>query len=412
MQSRNYRLFFIGQTLSLIGTWMQNVAIGWFVYRITNSAALLGVVTFAQQIPMLLVSPFAGVVTDRVNKRNLLVITQSLQAIQALAMTALAIWGVGNLAPWVLLLSAFMGVVGAFDTPGRQSFVIEMIEDRNLLPNAIALNSTQFNLARLIGPIIAGFTIRLTNEATCFFINAISFLAVIVGLLLMQIKPKPESGPAKHPWHDFLEGARYVRANGPILSLLALLFLMSFVSGFYQVLLPVFAKNVFSGDSTTLGFLTGAVGVGALVSAGLLASRESVVGLLRWIWRASTVFSLSLLAFALTQQFWMGLVILPFVGVGMMMQMGGTNTLVQTLVDDKMRGRVMAFYAMSFVGSMPLGSLASGLLSARIGPHVTLLLAGAIGIGGSTAFALLLPRLRAQVRPVYISKGILQEDPA
>lgn len=406
--SRNYRLFFIGQTLSLIGTWMQSVAIGWFVYRLTHSDADLGIVTFAQQIPMLLVSPLAGVAADRANKRNLLVGTQTLLALQALAMAGLALWGHGDLYPWILGLAVFMGIVGAFDTPARQSFVVEMVDDRSLLANAIGLNSTMFNLARLVGPVIAGITIKLTNEGTCFFINALSFIAVIAGLLMMRLPLMVMKEGARDAWGEFMDGARYVRNHTPIRALLTLLFIMSFVSGFYQVLLTVFAAQVYKGDSGTLGYLTSAVGAGALIAAIFLAGRKSVVGLLRWIVIASSMFAVSLMFFSLTHTFWLGMVALPFLGFGTMMHMGSTNTMVQTLVEDSMRGRVMAFYVMSFVGSTPVGSLIAGVLSSRFGPNTTLLVSSVMGLVAALIFGLTSHRLRALIRPIYVSKGILE----
>jgi MFS family permease len=409
LRSRNYRLFFVGQTLSLIGTWMQGLAMSWLVYRMTGSAFLLGTVTFAQQIPMFLVSPVAGVFTDRVDRRKLLILTQSLQAAQALVLSVLVLAHVVQV--WeVMALSVFVGVVNAFDTPGRQAFVIEMVDSREMLPNAIALNSTQFNIARLIGPAVAGLTIRFTGEGLCFLINAISFLAVIVSLSMIRVSPRAPRSESQQAWEDFIEGARYVWAHQAIRSLLLLLAAVSFVSGSYQVLLPVYAKTIYRGDSATLGWLYAAVGAGALVSAVLLASRKSVVGLGRWIVGASATFSIGLGVFGLTSNVWLGFLVLSFVGFGAMLHMGSTNTLIQTVVEDRMRGRVMAFYAMSFVGTMPMGSLITGAVSQSIGPIVTLVGSGVLGVFATFMFYRSLPELRKTLRAIYVSKGIMQAE--
>jgi MFS family permease len=409
LQSRNYRLFFIGQTLSLIGTWMDSLAMSWLVYRITGSEALLGVVNFSTQIPMFFVSPIAGVLTDRVDRRKLLILTQSLQAAQALTLSILVL--TNQIQVWeILALSIFIGIVTAFDMPGRQSFVVEMVDSREMLPNAIALNSAQFNIARLIGPAIAGLTIRYTGEGVCFLINAISFLAVIGSLVMIRVSPQAPRSETQQAWDDFKDGARYVAGHHSIRSLLLLLGATSFISGSYGVLLPVFAKVVYQGDSATLGYLYAAVGLGALSAAILLAGRRSVRGLLRWIFMASIVFSVCLALFGITKQAWVGLTILPFLGFGVMLQMGSTNTLIQTVVEDRMRGRVMAFYAMSFVGTMPIGSLIAGFAGSRFGPVETLLASGAIGIVSSLVFYRSLPGLRKHLRPIYVAKGIMEDS--
>ncbi len=385
---------------------MQSLAMSWLVYRITGSGLLLGVVTFAQQIPMFLVSPIAGVFTDRSNRRRLLIVTQSLQAAQALVLAALVLFN--GVQVWeIIALSIFAGAVNAFDTPGRQAFVIEMVEDREHLANAIALNSTQFNLARLIGPAIAGLTVQAVGEGVCFLINSVSFLAVIVGLVLIRVERPKTRVESQQAWQEFVEGARYTWSQGPIRSLLVLLAVISFVSGSYQVLLPVYAGTIFHGKAGLLGWLYSAIAAGALVSAIMLASRKSVVGLGRWIVISAAVFSISLAVFGLSRNVWEALAVLPFVGFGAMKHMGSTNTLIQTVVEDRMRGRVMAFYAMSFVGTMPIGSLIAGAVSDRIGPQVTLLGAGVLGLLGTFFFYRNLPALRAQIRPIYEEKGIL-----
>ena len=407
LTSRNYRLFFIGQTLSLIGTWMQSVAMSWLVYRMTGSATLLGEVLFAQQIPMLLVSPFAGTVTDRVNKRRLLILTQSLQAVQALILAILVLSGTAMV--WeIFALSVFVGIVNAFDNPGRQSFVIDMVQDRSLLPNAIALNSTQFNIASLIGPVIAGITIHETGEGICFLINAASFLAVILSLALIRPPTwKPPLGKAQ-PITDLREGLRYIKGHRPIIALLTLLSVVSFVRGFYQTLMPVYAKAVYHGNAVTLGHLYSGIGAGALVGAIMLASRKSVVGLGKWIVLSCAAFTTGLAVFAVSSNQWIGSGVLIFVGLGTMIHLASTNTLVQTLVADRVRGLVMSFYAMCFLGTMPVGSLLSGWIEQHVGPAVTLYIAVGVGAAATLGFGLFLPTFRRLVRPIYDERGITE----
>ncbi|MDR3689722.1 MAG: MFS transporter [Fimbriimonas sp.] len=406
LTSRNYRLFFIGQTLSLVGTWMQSVAMSWLVYRLTGSASLLGGVLFAQQIPMLLVSPFAGTVTDRVDKRRLLLITQSLQALQALALAGLVFSGKLVLGE-IFVLSVFIGIVNAFDNPGRQAFVIEMVEDRTLLANAIALNSTQFNIASLIGPMIAGITIHATGEGVCFLINAGSFMAVIFSLSMISTTHRKVARGKAQLIRDLREALGYIRHNHPILGLLILLAVVSFVRGFYQTMMPVFAKAVFHGNAVTLGHLYSGIGAGALTGAVLLASRKSVVGLGRWILSVCALFSIGLALFAVSVNQWIGTGILVFVGFGTMIHLAGTNTLIQTLVDDRIRGRVMSYYAMCFLGLMPVGSLTAGWIAQHSGPAATLLIAAAVGGVATLGFGLFLPAFQRLVTPVLVEKGIL-----
>jgi len=406
LRSRNYRLFFSGQILSLIGTWMESVALSWLVYDLTGSEVLLGTVTFMQQIPMFCVSPFAGVITERMDRRRLLVITQSFAMVFA-SMLAILVW-IHKIQVWhILVLSVLVGINNAFDTPARQAFVPELVERREDLGNAIALNSTMFNIARLIGPPIAGVTIRFMGEGACFAINSVSFLCVIFALMKMNIAPRELPSRKYHPFRDLREGAIYAWSLHPIKLLLGLIALASLASGSYSVLLPVYAKDLYHGDSGTLGFLFGAVGMGALVSATMLARRASVVGLGNWIVMASTVFGVSLIAFGLTTSEWLGIPILAFLGFGAMLHMGSTNTLLQTFIDDRMRGRVMSFYVMSFIGTMPMGSLISGYTSSHFGPRWTLSIAGAITLAGSYWFYKSLPEFRRILRPIYEEKGII-----
>jgi len=408
LRSRNYRLFFIGQTLSLIGTWMQTVAMSWLVYRLTGSEVMLGTVALSSQIPMFFAAPFAGVVTDRLNRQKIIIVTQTLALIQAAALSALVL--THAIRPWhVIVLSAFIGIVNAFDMPTRQAFVPELVDDRKDLSNVIALNSTQFNLARLIGPVVAGVAINIVGEGVCFLLNAISFLAVIWALLLIHVKHENHLVSTQNPLAELVAGARYAWQIQPIRALLGLMTVISLATGsLQQVFLPVYAAEVYHGTSATLGILFATVAVGALVAAYMLAKRTNVRGLGRWIIIASAVTSVSLGVFGFTTNVWLGLPPLAFLGFGMMKHMGSTNTLLQTIVDDHMRGRVMSFYAMAMVGSMPIGSFLSGFLAAWIGSAETLLVFSLTSIIATLMFMRSFPKFREELRPIYERKGIPQ----
>jgi len=406
--SRNYRLFFAGQTVSLIGTWMTRLATSWLVYRLTGSAVLLGTVSFCSQIPMFFLAPITGVWVDRWDRQRTLVLTQVLSMLQSFALAALTLGGVIRI--WHLVaLSLFQGIVNAIDMPARQTFVIEMVERREDLPNAIALNSSMVNATRLIGPAVAGVVIAAIGEGWCFLVDGISYIAVIASLLAMRILRTDM--PKEHPraLHELAEGWRYVRSSRPISVLLLLLGLVSLVGMPYTVLMPVFADRILHGGPNTLGFLMAASGVGALVAALSLAARRTVVGLGRWIGAATMLFGASLVGFALSRTLWLSLAILPFTGFGMMQEMAASNTILQTIVDDNRRGRVMAYYAMAFQGVAPFGSLFGGALSDRIGPAETLVIGGTLCVLLGVWFIYELPRLRAVVRPIYVRLGILPE---
>jgi MFS family permease len=408
LHHRNYRLFFTGQSVSLIGTWMTRIATSWLVYRLTGSALLLGLVGFAGQIPSFLLAPFAGVLIDRWNRHRLLVVTQILAMLQSAALAALTLVGVINI--WhVLFLSLFQGVINAFDMPARQSFVVEMVEKREDLPNAIALNSSMVNAARLLGPSIGGVIIAAVGEGWCFTLDAVSYLAVIASLLLMRLAaraPRVKSREA-NVLHDLREGWAYVAGSSPIRSILLLLALVSLVGMPYTVLMPVFAAKILHGGPHTLGFLMAATGVGALAGAIFLANRRSVVGLGRVIPMMSALFGAGLIGFSLSRTLWLSLPLLLVTGIGFMVQMSASNTLLQTLVDDDKRGRVMSFYTMSIMGVTPFGSLIAGGLAHRFGAPHTLLFGGIGCLLAAAWFASLLPRLGERVRPIYIQKGIL-----
>lgn len=408
LRHKNYRLFFSGQSISLIGTWMQSVALGWLVYRLSDSAFLLGLVGFSSQIPTFILASFAGVFADRYNKHKIIITTQTLAMIQAFILAFLTLSN--SIQIWhIIVLSLFSGLINAFDMPTRQSFVIDMVDDRNDLPNAIALNSSVFNAARLIGPTIAGFLISALGEGLCFLINALSFLAVIAALLMMKITPKDNNHTNEKVLEGVKEGIKYAYNFKPIRALLLLIALVSLTGMPYTVLMPVFARDILHGNSHTLGFLFGAVGTGALIGAVYLASRKSVVGLGKWIAIATTIFSLGLLFFSFSRNIYLSVGLMFFTGFGMMMQMASTNTLLQTLVDDDKRGRVMSLYVMAFMGTAPFGSFMAGTLASAIGAPYTVLSNGVICLIGAVIFYKNLPELRKHIRPVYVRKGIIAE---
>jgi MFS family permease len=408
LRYRNYRLFFSGQGISLIGTWMQQIALGWLVYRLTDSAFLLGLVGFSSQIPTFILASFAGVFADRYNKHKIIIVTQFLAMAQA---SVLAILTLTNLIQvWqIILLSLFSGMINAFDMPTRQTFVIDMVEDKNDLPNAIALNSSMFNAARLIGPTVAGIIISVFSEGVCFLLNALSYIAVIAALLMMNITPKPISLKKEKVLEGLKEGIKYAYNFKPIRALLLLIGLVSLTGMPYTVLMPVFAKDILRGDSHTLGFLFGAVGTGALAGALYLASRRSVLGLVRWITIAVGVFAAGLILFSFSRNLTLSLILMLFTGFGMMMQMASTNTLLQTLVDDDKRGRVMSLYVMAFMGTAPIGSFMAGSLASLIGASYAVLSGGIVCLFGAIIFAKKLPSLRKHIRPVYVKLGIIPE---
>jgi len=408
LRHKNYRLFFTGQSISLIGTWMQQVAVGWLVYRLTDSAFLLGLVGFSSQIPTFVLASFAGVLADRYSKHKILIATQTLAMLQAFILAFLTL--TSTIQIWqILLLSLFSGLINAFDMPTRQSFVIDMVDDRNDLPNAIALNSSVFNAARLIGPTLAGVLITVVGEGLCFLINAISYITVIAALLLMNITPQINNNKKDKILEGFKEGIKYAYNFKPIRVLLLLIGLVSLTGMPYTVLMPIFAKDILHGDAHTLGFLFGAVGSGALIGAIYLASRKSVLGLGKWIAIATTIFSLGLFFFSFSRNIYLSIGLMLFTGFGMMMQMASTNTLLQTLVDDDKRGRIMSLYVMAFMGTAPFGSFMAGTLASTIGAPYTVLSSGIICLIGALIFYKNLPSLRKHIRPIYVQKGILQE---
>lgn len=409
LRSRNYRLFFSGQIISLVGTQMTRVAMSWLVYRLTDSAVLLGVVSFASQIPIFLLGPLVGVWVDRWDRHRTLVWTQSLSMIQSLALAALALSGTARI--WEIICLALMqGVVNAFDMPARQSFVIQMVERREDLGNAIALNASMVNAAGLVGPAIAGMLIAAVGEGYCFLTDGISYIAVIISLLLMRITVPQVRRPPREVGHELREGWHYVRESLPIRSILTNLGLVSMFGMPYYVLMPIFAVDVLHGGPNTLGFLTSAVGVGALVGTVSLTMRKTIVGLGGRIALATALCGVALISLGFSRMLWVSLAILPLLGFGLMQQMAPSNTILQTIVDDEKRGRVMSFYAMAFLGMAPFGSLLAGNLAAKLGAPRTVMINGVVCLLGSLWFRYRLPAIRKVVRPIYVKMGILPDE--
>jgi len=369
---------------------------------------VLGIVGFAGQVPTFVLAPFAGVWVDRWSRYRVLVVTQVLSMLQSFALAALALAGTIDVLHLVLL-SAFQGVVNAFDTPARQAFVVDMVEDRADLANAIALNSSMVNGARLVGPSVAGVLIAAAGEGWCFLLDGLSYLAVIASLLMMRLPGPAPRGRDKRVLQELRDGVRYAFGFPPIRSVLLLLALVSLMGMPYTVLMPLMAAGVLHGGPHTLGFLMGATGIGALGGAVYLASRRTVVGLGRVIPAAAAVFGAGLIAFSLSRTLALSLGLMVVTGFGFMVHLAASNTIVQTIVREEMRGRVMAFYTMAFMGTAPFGSLFAGTLAARVGAPRTILLGGCACIAGALAFARQLPRLRALVRPIYVERGILPE---
>lgn len=390
---------------------MTRIATSWLVYRLTRSPFLLGLSGFASQAPILFLTPFSGVWVDRWNRHRTLVVTQALSMLQSFALAVLALSGV--ITVWeIILLALAQGAINAFDMPARQSFVVQMIERREDLGNAIALNSSMVNGARLIGPAIAGMVIAAVGEGYCFLIDGFSYTAVIASLLLMRVPPAPARPASGALSADLREGWSYVTGSPAIRDVLLLLTLISLVGMPYTVLMPIFASRILHGGPHTLGFLMAAAGVGALIAAVTLAMRPSVLGLGRIIVWSAACFGCGLIGLGLSHIVWVSYAVVALAGFGMMRQLASSNTILQTIVPDAMRGRVMAYYAMSFQGLAPFGSLAAGALAAKIGAPETIMIGGAACIAGAVAFRIRLPELRRVIRPIYTELGILPRRPA
>jgi MFS family permease len=412
LKHRNFRLFFGGQSISLIGTWMTRIATSWLVYRLTGSALLLGTVSFAGQIPTFIFAPFAGVWVDRLDRRQVLVWTQALSMVESLALAGLTLSHHITI-HWVLGLSVMQGVINAFDMPGRQAFMVQMVEDRRDLSNAIAINSSMVNMARLVGPSLAGMLIAVSSEGWCFLVDGISYIAVIVSLLLMRIHVTAIKRKVSSTLTDMKVGWTYVSEFLPVRTILLLFAVISLMGMPFVVLMPIFAARVLHGGPHTLGFLMSAMGVGALISALALAARKTVLGLVRMIPMAAAVFGLGLIGFGLSRVFWLSMITVMIAGMGMMQGMAGSNTIIQTLVPEDKRGRVMSYYTMAFVGMAPFGSLLAGSLANAIGAPWTVVANGSAVVVGAAWFWTQLPAVRRDIRPIYREMGILPpEEPA
>jgi MFS family permease len=408
LQYRNYRLFFGGQSISLIGTWIQQIAMVWLVYSLTGSTFLLGLVGFVGQIPTFLLAPFAGMLTDRWNRYHILIVTQILAMIQALILAFL--FFIGTIEVWhIIFLSVLLGCINAFDIPARQSFVVEMVEKKEDLGNAIALNSSMFNGARLLGPSIAGVLIASTGEGICFLLNGLSYLFVIVSLILMKVKSKKREIQNPDVLKEIKEGFSYTFGFAPIKSIILLLGLINLMGMPYIVLMPVFAKEIFHGGPYTFGFLMGASGVGALMGALYLASRRNVLGLEKIISLSAGIFGFGLITFSLSRLFLLSLVLMIITGLGMILQTSSSNTILQTIVDDDKRGRVMSFFTMALTGTAPFGSLLAGGLASFLGSPNTLIIGGILCVLGALIFASKLTELKKLVYPIYVRLGIISE---
>ena len=405
LRSRNYKLFFMGQGISLIGTWMQQIALSWLVYRLTDSVFLLGAVTFSSQIPSFLLGPFAGVAADKFERHKVLLVTQVLSMLQASTLAVLVLTGAIQI--WhILALSAVLGTINAFYIATRQAFVIELVERREDVSNAIALNSSMFNMARLVGPTIAGLLIAVVGEGVCILINAVSYLAVLASLLLMRLKPFERVRQDRKVWQSLKDGFRYAFGFPPIRALILIVALISLFGMPFTVLLPVFARDILHGGANTLGYLMGASGLGALSGALFLAQRKSVLGLGKVIVGTMTLFGTALMAFSFSEFFLLSLVLMLFSGFGMIVTMASCNTLLQTIVEDDKRGRVMSLYATAFMGMAPIGSMLAGSVAEHIGVAYTLLGCGFLCAVSIIPFAVSLPRLRQMVQPIYERLGI------
>jgi MFS family permease len=406
-EHRNFRLFFIGQSLTMIGTWMQYIAVSWLMYRLTHSAFMLGMTGFALQIPILLVSPFAGVWVDRYSRRTLLLITQTLALAQALLLALLTFAGLIQV--WhILAISLFLGTVNAFANPSRGTFLLELVESKENLPNAIALNSLIMNSARFVGPSIAGGVLAFAGEAWCFLLNALSYLALMLALMLMRVKHSAARTAHAHWLDELKQGFRYAFGFLPSRRLLLLVAAVSMTTSPYQHMMPIFAGEVFGGDSRTLGLLISGAGAGALAGTAYLAGRTSLRGLSRIIVAASFSAGIGLMLFSQSRQLWLSLALMLPIGFGLIVTATSTNTILQTVADEDKRGRIVAIYGMCFLGAAPIGNFVAGSVASRIGAPSTLLLLGALCTLAAAAFALRLASWRAAIRPVYRRLGVVK----
>lgn len=410
LRHKNYLLFFVGQCISLIGTWIQQIAISWLVYRLTNSALLMGIITFVGAVPSLFIAPFAGVIIDRINKYKMLTILQIIFMIEALILSILTL--TGTIQIWSLIfIGALVGITSAIDMPLRQAFVVQLVEDNNDLGNAISLNSSIFNLARIIGPAIAGILIASVGEGICFLLNSLSYIAVITALLAMTIKNNDDKKKeSKNALKELVEGFRYAFGIKTIRNALSYLAISSFIGMAFQVLMPIYAKEILGGNSQTLGILMSASGLGALIGALHLASRRTSAGLEQRMFTASLLFSLAVIGLSYTKTIWLAMLLLFITGFGMVTIMAASNTLIQDCVDESKRGRVMSLYTMAFIGTAPLGSLFEGSLADKIGLPYTFLINGLVMLISALAFNAKLKYNENQLQENNDPKTIIYSD--
>jgi len=406
LRHRNYRLFFAGQGISLVGSWITRIATSWLVYRLTGSELLLGVVAFAGQIPLLVLAPIAGVLADRWNRHRLLVVTQALSAVQSLVLAVLTMTGRITVTE-IIVLQVVQGIINSFDTPARQAFVVEMVDEREDLPNAIALNSSLFNATRILGPTIGGILIAAVGEGWCFMVDAISYIAVILSLLAMRMIREPSMRPRMNMMEELRSGATYAFGFAPVREILLNVALIGTMGMPYATLMPVIASKVLHGGPHTLGILMTASGTGALIGTFYLAYRHTIVGLGKVIVFGSVMLGVGLIAFSLSHSLLTSVLVLPLVGAGMMLQSAAANTILQTVVDEELRGRVMAFYTVAVLGTMPIGSLLAGILADRIGAQRTILFGALACLAGAGWFSFRRPMLARHIRPIYVELGIL-----
>ena len=405
LRSPTFRRYYAGQAVSMIGTWVQSVAVMWLAYRLTGSTVFTGLVGFLMGTPHLLLSPFAGVLGDRVNRRKLLIVTLTVMALQSVALAVLTGLELINM-PMLLGLVLVGGVANAFEIPTRQSIFLQMLDHREDLPNAIALNSMLMNGTRLVGPSIGGLLIAASSETVCFVLNAVSYIAVIAALFTVRVQRRPERRPS-HPLSDLAEGWRYVMGNLPIRRMLFTLAAVSFSISPYTTLMPAIAVRIFGEGSELVGFFIGAVGLGAFVSAVALARRKSIRGIGRWIPLAAVSAGLGSIGFGISHSIPVSAALMVAMGCGMFMASAACNTILQTIVDDDKRSRVMAYYSMFFIGVAPFGHFAAGWLASQAGVQLTFIVGGSIALFAGLAFFYQLPTFRAALRPVYVSRGII-----
>ena len=394
---RNFRLFYAGQAISLIGTWIQQIALSWLIYRTTGSGFLLGLATFCSQIPMLLFLPLAGLFSDRYDRRKLMIIAYALAMIQAVTLGALTL--AGTIQIWQILVLGFLyGTIMAFETPARQSLISQMVNDRDDLPNAIALNSVLMNSGRLVGPSIAGVLLVFISEGWCFLINAVSFVTIIASVSMIRLAPKPRAGTSGSLRNELAVATRYAWNTRPIRLFLALVALISLTASPYTVLMPIFARDVFGGDAHTLGFLVGSAGLGAVIGTAFLTTRPDVFGLSKLVPITSAAAGVALMLVGISQVYWLSLIFMACLGFGIIVTAASVNMMLQTLVDEDKRGRIISFYAMAFLGMAPIGGLIAGSLAGQLGAPTTAMINGACCLLGTLALMRSLPAVRVDLR--------------